>query len=51
MFEKLNLSSDVVNQLSLLGAVVIVVLTVVVVGKYINQMKHDTSTGELTDEN
>ncbi len=48
---KINLSSDTVNQLSLLGAVAIVVLTVYVAGKYIRQMKTDTSTGELTDEN
>jgi cytochrome c oxidase cbb3-type subunit 3 len=51
MFENLNLSTDTVNQLSLVGAVAIVVLTVFVAGKYIKQMKTDTSTGELTDEN
>ena len=46
----INLSSDTVNQLSLLGAAVIVGLTVFVAGKYIKQMKTDTSTGELGDE-
>ncbi len=48
---KINLSSDTVNQLSLLGAAAIVILTVYVAGKYIKQMKTDTSTGELADEN
>ncbi len=48
---KVNLTSDVVNQLSLLGAVVIVGLTIFVAGKYIKQMKTDTSTGELAEEN
>ena len=46
----INLSSDTVNQLSLLGAAVIVGLTVFVAGKYIKQMKTDTSTGELSEE-
>jgi len=48
---KINLSSDVVNQLSLVGAAAIIILTVYVAGKYIKQMKTDTSTGELSDEN
>jgi len=47
----INLSTDTVNQLSLVGAVVIVGLTVFVAGKYIKQMKTDTSTGELSEEN
>ncbi len=51
MFEKLNLSSDTVNQLSLVGAAAIILLTVFVAGKYIKQMKTDTSEGELSDEN
>jgi len=48
---KINLSSDVVNQLSLVGAAAIIILTVYVAGKYIKQMKTETSTGELSDEN
>ncbi len=48
---KINLSSDTVNQLSLLGAAAIVILTVYVAGKYIRQMKTETSTGELAEEN
>ncbi len=47
----INLSSDTVNQLSLVGAAVIIGLTVFVAGKYIKQMKTDTSTGELSEEN
>ena len=48
---KINLSTDVVNQLSLVGAAVIIILTVFVAGKYIKQMKTDTATGELSEEN
>jgi cytochrome c oxidase cbb3-type subunit 3 len=51
MFENLNVSTDVVNQLSLVGAVAIFAITIFVAGKYIKQIKHDKSTGELTDEN
>lgn len=42
---------DSVNALSLLGATVILILTVAVAGKYIKQMKDDTSEGELSEEN
>lgn len=42
---------DSVNALSLLGATVILLLTVLIAGKYIKQMKDDTATGELADEN
>ena len=42
---------DSVNALSLLGAAVILILTVLIVGKYIKQMKDDTATGELAEEN
>lgn len=48
---KINLSSDTVNQLALLGAAAIIILTVYVAGKYIRQMKTETSTGELSEEN
>ncbi len=43
--------SDYVNQLSLIGAAAIIILTVFVAGKYIRQMKTDTATGELAEEN
>jgi len=51
MFEDINLSTDTVNQLALLGGAMIIILTVFVAGKYIRQMKTDTSSGELSDEN
>jgi cytochrome c oxidase cbb3-type subunit 3 len=51
MFEKFNLATDDVHQLGLLGALLIIVISVIVIGKYINQIKNDTSTGDLGDEN
>lgn len=51
MFEHLNVSTDVVNQLSLLAAALIILITVFVVAKYIKQIKNDTSSGELAEEN
>jgi cytochrome c oxidase cbb3-type subunit 3 len=51
MFEHLNVSTDVVNQLSLLAAALIIIITVFVVAKYIKQIKNDTSSGELAEEN
>jgi len=51
IIEKMNLSGDTVNLISMIGAVAIVALTVFVAGRYIRQMKTETSTGELSDEN
>ena len=51
MFEDINLSTDTVNQLSLLGGAMIFILTIYVAGKYIRQMKTHKSEGELSDEN
>ncbi len=51
IIEKMNLSGDTVNLISMIGAVAIVALTVFVAGKYIRQMKTDKSTGELSEEN
>ncbi len=48
---KMNLSGDTVNLLSMIGAAVIIGLTVFVAGKYIRQMKTETSSGELSEEN
>ncbi|MFT7823419.1 MAG: c-type cytochrome [Sulfurimonas sp.] len=42
---------DPINQLTLLGAVAIAVLTFGVAAKYVNQMKTDKAEGELADEN
>ncbi len=46
-----GLNGDIVNQLAILGAIIIVVATVVVAVKYVRQMQTDKSTGELVDEN
>jgi cytochrome c oxidase cbb3-type subunit 3 len=43
--------NDNVNALGLLGAAAIIILTVGVSWKYIQQMKTDKSTGELTNDN
>ncbi len=43
--------SDPINMITMIGAIAIAVLTVGVSIKYINQMKTDTATGELADEN
>jgi cytochrome c oxidase cbb3-type subunit 3 len=48
--EWLNLE-DSVNALSLLGAAVIIVLTILIVGKYIKQMKDDQVKGEKAGYN
>ncbi len=46
----MNWLSDNVNQLALIGATAIVLITIFVVGKYIKQIKDDRATGELTEE-
>jgi cytochrome c oxidase cbb3-type subunit 3 len=47
----MNWLDDYVNALSLLGAAVILILTVFVAGKYIKQMKDDKAEGDLAGEN
>ena len=44
------IGDDVVNQLSLLAAVLILVISVGVGLKYVNQMKNDTATGTTTGD-
>ncbi len=44
-------ASDIVNQIAILGAVILVIATIFVVVKYVRQMQTDTATGELMDEN
>ncbi|MEA3331677.1 MAG: c-type cytochrome [Campylobacterota bacterium] len=44
-------ASDIVNQIAILGAVVLVIATIFVVVKYVRQMQTDTITGELMEEN
>ncbi|MBN2869345.1 MAG: c-type cytochrome [Campylobacterales bacterium] len=42
---------DWVNKLAVLGAVVLVIVTVFVVTKYVRQMQYDKASGKLADEN
>jgi len=44
-------SDDYINALTMLGALAIITITVFTVLKYVNQIKNDTATGELADEN
>lgn len=43
-------SDDYINSLTMLGALAIITITIFVALKYINQMKTDTASGELTEE-
>ncbi len=43
--------SDPINMITMIGAIAIAVLTVGVSIKYINQMKTDTASGDLCDDN
>ena len=45
------IGDDYINSLTMLGAVAIITITVFVALKYINQMKNDTASGELAEEN
>jgi len=50
--ESMNIDlSDPINLITMIGAIAIAVLTVGVSTKYINQMKTDTASGELCDDN
>ncbi|AXH08696.1 cytochrome C oxidase subunit III [Malaciobacter halophilus] len=44
-------SDDYINSLTMLGAIAIITITVFVALKYINQIKNDTASGELAEEN
>jgi len=44
-------ASDIVNQLAILGAVILVVATIFVVVKYVRQMQTDTVSGDLMEDN
>ncbi len=46
----MNWLNDNVNLLTLIGAAVIIILTIGIVGKYIKQIKNDKATGELTGD-
>ncbi len=43
-------SDDYINSLTMLGAVAIIVITVFVALKYVNQIKNDTASGELAED-
>jgi len=47
----IDIMADSVNAITMAGAIAIAVITAAVSVKYINQMKTDTASGELTDEN
>jgi len=49
-YQKGGLNGDIVNMLTIAGAVALVIITVFVVIKYVRQMQTDTATGELADE-
>ena len=44
------LGEDYINDLTMLGGVAIIGITVFVSLKYVNQIKNDTATGELAEE-
>jgi len=46
-----SLGEDYINDLTMLGGVAIIGITVFVALKYINQIKNDTASGKLTEEN
>ena len=48
--DSFSLGEDYINDLTMLGAVAIIGITVFVALKYINQIKNDTATGELAEE-
>lgn len=45
------IGDDLVNQLTIAAAIILLILVIGVSLKYINQMKNDTATGELTEDN
>ncbi len=44
-------TDDYINTLTMLGAAAVIVITVFVSLKYVNQIKNDTASGELAEEN
>jgi len=49
--DSFSLGEDYINDLTMLGAIAIIGITVFVALKYVNQMKNDTAVGELKEEN
>ncbi len=48
--DSFKLGDDYINDLTMLGAVAIIGITVFVALKYVNQIKNDTATGDLVEE-
>ena len=48
---EIDILGDSVNAITMAGAIAVAVITAAVAVKYINQMKTDTASGELADEN
>ncbi|RXK02166.1 c-type cytochrome [Halarcobacter bivalviorum] len=46
-----SFGEDYINDLTMLAAIAIITITVFVALKYVNQMKNDTASGELSEEN
>ncbi len=44
-------TDDYINMLTMLGAAAVITITVFVTLKYVNQIKNDTASGELAEEN
>jgi len=49
--DSFELGEDYINDLTMIGAIAIIGITVFVALKYINQIKNDTASGELKEEN
>jgi cytochrome c oxidase cbb3-type subunit 3 len=49
--DSFQLGDDYINDLTMLGGIAIIGITVFVALKYINQIKNDTASGELAEEN
>jgi cytochrome c oxidase cbb3-type subunit 3 len=49
--DSFSLGEDYINDLTMLGGIAIIGITVFVSLKYVNQIKNDTATGELAEEN
>ena len=49
--DSFKLGDDYINDLTMLGGIAIITITVFVALKYVNQIKNDKATGELAEEN
>jgi len=49
--DSFQLGEDYINDLTMLGGVAVIGITVFVALKYVNQIKNDTATGDLKEEN